>query len=105
MPVCPSDPRPGVRKRPTSWLVELGFSGDFSLVVLATGGLLGAAASALTPAGSGEAHQPDRAPEVEHAEDQSDHDDVPGAMTDGPWGQEQFGDAVQCCTEGNVFEH
>ena len=106
MPVCPSDPRPRVRKRSTSWLVELGVPGDVPLVVLATGGVLGAAASSLSPAaGSGEAHQTDRAPEVEHAEDQSNHDDVPGAMTDCPRGQEQFGNAMKCCAKGNVLQH
>ena len=84
----PSDPRPGVRKRPTSWLVELGFSGDISLVVLAVGGLLDGATQRLITAGSGETHESDRPPKVEYAEDQSNHDDVPGAMTDGPWGQE-----------------
>ena len=49
--------------------------------------------------------QAKRSPEVEHAENQPDHNDVPGLVAQGPWGEKQFGDPVECGTDCDVFEH
>ena len=97
----PSDPLPGVRKRPTSSLVELGFFSDFSLVRLAGGWVLDSAIGGLGHA----VEQSQCPPEIEHTEDQSNHDDVPSAVSYGPGSQEQLGNSMKSGADGDVLEH
>ena len=97
----PSDRLPGVRKRPTSSLVELGFSGDLSLVRLAGGRLLDSAIGGLSHA----VEQSQCSPEIEHTEDQADNDDVPGSVSQGPGSQKQLGNSVKSGADGDVLEH
>ena len=101
VPACPSAPLTGVRKRPTSCLVELGVSSDVPLVRLAGGRVLDSAPWWL----GHPVEHPQGSPKVKDAENQANHDDVPGAMAYGPWRQKQFGNAVQGCADGDVLEH
>ena len=52
--------------------------------------------------GSSEAQ---RSPQVEDAENQSDHDDVPSLVAQGPRGEKQFGNPMERRSDGDVFEH
>ena len=51
------------------------------------------------------AGQAQRSPQVEDAENQSDHDDVPGFVADGPGGKEQLRNPMQCRSNGDVLQH
>ena len=49
--------------------------------------------------------QAERSPQVEHAEDQPNHDDVPGLVAQRPRSEKQFSNPMECCTNRNVLEH
>ena len=49
--------------------------------------------------------QAQRSPQVEHAEDQPNHDDVPGLVAQRPRSEKQFSNPMECCTNRNVLEH
>ena len=49
--------------------------------------------------------QAERSPQVEHAEDQPNHDDVPGLVAQRPRGKEQLRNPMECRTNRNVLEH
>ncbi len=95
------DSMSSVRKRPTSSLVELGFSGDLSLVRLAGGWVLDSAIGELGHA----VEQSQCSPEIENTEDQSNHNDVPSAVSHCPWSQEQLGNSMKSGADGDVLEH
>ena len=44
-------------------------------------------------------------PQVEDTKDQSDHDDVPGLMTQGPRSEKQFSNSVECRAHRDVLKH
>ena len=101
-PIIPFDNSTGsVRKRPTSSLVELGFFSDLSLVRLAGGRVLDSAIGGLGHS----VEQSQCSPEIEHTEDQSNHDDVPSTVSHGPGSQKQLGNSVKSGADGDVFEH
>ncbi len=49
--------------------------------------------------------QANGSPEVEDTENDADHDDVPGTVTQGPGRQEQFRNAMQGGPDGDVLQH
>ena len=49
--------------------------------------------------------EPDRPPEVEDAEDQANHDDVPGTVPNSPWSHEQFSNTVKRGAESDVLKY
>ena len=49
--------------------------------------------------------QAQRSPQVEHAEDQPNHDDVPGLVAQRPRGKEQLRDPMECRSNGDVLKH
>ena len=49
--------------------------------------------------------QAERSPQVEHAEDQPNHDDVPRLVAQRPRSEKQFSNPMECCTNRNVLEH
>ena len=49
--------------------------------------------------------QANRAPEVENAENHTDHDDVPGTVTQGPGRQKQLGDAMEGSSHRHMLKH
>lgn len=51
---------------------------------------------------SGESDGP---PQVEEAEDEANHDDVPGAVPKSPWSHEQLCNPVKRCAEGDVLKY
>ena len=51
------------------------------------------------------AGESDRSPEVEDAEDETNHDDVPGAVPNCPWSHEQFSNSVKRCAESDVLKY
>ena len=90
-------------------MVELVVFGDVFIFFLAIISVLVSAISRLIPKAAGSGHsgsgEPDRAPKIEDAEDQSDDDQIPGAMANGPGGEEQFGNTVKGRADGDVFQH
>ena len=44
-------------------------------------------------------------PEIEDAENQPDHNDVPRLVAQGPRGKKQFSNSVECRADRDVFEH
>mgnify|MGYP005735216115 CR=1 FL=1 len=44
-------------------------------------------------------------PEVEDAEDEANHDDVPGSVPNSPWSHEQLSNTVKRCPESNVLKY
>ena len=47
----------------------------------------------------------DRSPEIEDAENQANHDDVPGTVPHSPWSHEQLSNTVKRCAESDVLKH
>ena len=47
----------------------------------------------------------DRPPEVEDAEDEANHDDVPGTVPNCPWSHEQLSNTVKRCAESDVLKY
>ena len=82
-------------------MAELGVPWHVPLVVLAALWFLVPAAERLNQ-GAGQAQC---SPEVEHTEDQPDHNDVPGLVAQGPRGEKQFSNSVECRSNRDVFEH
>ena len=49
--------------------------------------------------------QTDGSPKVEHAENQSDHDQIPGTVSNGPGSEKEFGNPMQSGADSDVFKH
>ena len=49
--------------------------------------------------------EPDRPPQVEDAEDEANHDDVPGTMPNSPWSHKQLSNTVKRCAESDVLKN